>query len=423
MDTFSASVRAVNPAISLEDSSVVDYESTDEIDASEHQVLFTNVMAEGQYLSPSIYKKVAVLILCWEEHSRDIDTSKEVSRLRAVFTKNFGYHVTIQYLDAKQEQRLQVQVNAKVAIFVHEHDGPNTLLIVYYAGHGKPGEFFGDLVIFGQTSPNDPRDAKKRARNKVVWNKTEELLRPAAADVLEIFDCRFEYLAATKDQKTTAVPGPKSFTSALIFALEALREQKPKGRFTTDELLRKIKNDAPDFPTDQTPELSDRDHKTLSGGRIMLHPLQPNSADDDKSYGTSPSELADGHIVTLHFDFGGKPSGRDLETLGRNFNEIFERNTLGVQRVRWGGVRASAFARATRRFSAASRKRKMSGTKRLPPHMKHSASSSSCSIKKLDMGLLSPQTSVFEAQDSMDTGSPGSLMASSVQTSDREKST
>lgn len=216
------------------------------------------------------------------------------------------------------------------------------------------------------------------------------------------------------------MPGPKSFTSALIFALEALREQKPKGRFTTDELLRKIKNDAPDFPKDQTPELSDRDHKTLSGGRIMLHPLQPDSAEDDKSYETSPSELADRHIVTLHFDFGGNPSGKNLETLGRNFNEIFERNTLGVQRVRWGGVRVSAFARATRRFSAASRRRKISGTKRPSPPLQHLASSS---IKKLDMGLLTPQTSVFEAQDSMDTGSPGSLVASSVQTSDREKST
>ncbi|KAI4142043.1 MAG: hypothetical protein LQ341_003332 [Variospora aurantia] len=356
MDTIPASVRAVNPAISLEESSVVDYESTDEIDASEQQVVFTNVMAEGQYLSPSIYKKVEVLILCWEEHSRDIDTTEEVSQLKAVFAEKFGYHVTIYYLDAKQEKRLQVQVNAQVAIFVDKHDGPNSLLIVYYAGHGKPGEYFGHLE---QTSPNDPRDARKKARNKVVWNKTEELLRPAEADVLEIFDCRFEYLAATKGQKTTAVPGPKSFTSALIFALEALREQKPKGRFTTDELLRKIKNDAPDFPKDQTPELSDRDHKTLSGGRIMLHPLQPDSAEDDKSYETSPSELADRHIVTLHFDFGGNPSGKNLETLGRNFNEIFERNTLGVQRVRWGGVRVSAFARATRRFSAASRRRKL----------------------------------------------------------------
>ena len=38
------------------------------------------------------------------------------------------------------------------------------------------------------TSPNDHRDANQRERNRLVWNKTEKLLRDAEADVLEIFD-------------------------------------------------------------------------------------------------------------------------------------------------------------------------------------------------------------------------------------------
>ena len=38
------------------------------------------------------------------------------------------------------------------------------------------------------TSPNDHRDAKRRQRNSLVWNKTEKLLQDAEADVLEIFD-------------------------------------------------------------------------------------------------------------------------------------------------------------------------------------------------------------------------------------------
>lgn len=124
---------------------------------------------------------------------------------------------------------------------------------------------------------------------------TEELLKPAEADVLEIFDwqvrtlhlkaihantrskllCRksgadqgrqqvscifssdvamlmtlrlFEYLAATKKMASTKVPGDDSFTSALIHALEALVMEKAEGRFTTVELLRKINHDAPHFP-------------------------------------------------------------------------------------------------------------------------------------------------------------------------------
>ena len=38
------------------------------------------------------------------------------------------------------------------------------------------------------TSPNDQRNANHKERNRLVWNKTEDLLRPAEADVLEIFD-------------------------------------------------------------------------------------------------------------------------------------------------------------------------------------------------------------------------------------------
>ena len=35
------------------------------------------------------------------------------------------------------------------ANFVGDYDGPNTLFIVYYAGHGKPGKIHGDLEMFG----------------------------------------------------------------------------------------------------------------------------------------------------------------------------------------------------------------------------------------------------------------------------------
>lgn len=196
----------MGPGIRLEDTFTVDYDSPEEIDASMYQVSWTNVMAEGRYRSPSVYKKVEVLMLCWQENNCAMKTKGEVERLRSVFQDGFGYRVSISYLNAKGEQSLQLQVNAEVAVFARKHDGRDTLLIVYYAGHGKPGEFFGDLELFGsvtpcsstgnllkflacrQISPNDPRDEKRRLRNRVVWNKTEDILRPVVADVLEIFD-------------------------------------------------------------------------------------------------------------------------------------------------------------------------------------------------------------------------------------------
>ncbi|KAL8687200.1 MAG: hypothetical protein Q9218_006564 [Villophora microphyllina] len=100
-------------------------------------------------IKPRSHQKVAVLMLCWEERSCDLDTLAEVSRLSSVFEESFGYDVSTLYLDPKQEQRLQVQVNAKFANFIATHDGPNTLLMVYYAGHARPGKSSGILELFG----------------------------------------------------------------------------------------------------------------------------------------------------------------------------------------------------------------------------------------------------------------------------------
>ena len=193
-------------SIKLQDGMAVDYDSADEVDASEFQIAWSKIMDEGNFFKPSGYNKVEVLLLCWDQGSVDLATQEEVESLRAVFVDKFGYNATVAKLDANAQKRLQVQVNAKVAKFVEDHDGPNTLMIVYYAGHGKPGKYFGDLELFGYAhqeyliscpklthsyrmiSPNDPRDAGKRARNCIVWNKTEQLLTPAEADILEIFD-------------------------------------------------------------------------------------------------------------------------------------------------------------------------------------------------------------------------------------------
>ena len=46
-------------------------------------------------------------------------------------------------------QNPQVQMQYHVAKFVMEEDGPRTLLIVYYAGHGKPGPDPGKLELAG----------------------------------------------------------------------------------------------------------------------------------------------------------------------------------------------------------------------------------------------------------------------------------
>ena len=106
-------------------------------------------MDKGNYNHPSKYNKVAVLLLCWEQSCNDLKTTDEVNALKSVFEERFRYHTTVEILDNNRTPKLQVRLNKKVAAFVDKHDGPNTLLIVYYAGHGKPGKDHGELEIFG----------------------------------------------------------------------------------------------------------------------------------------------------------------------------------------------------------------------------------------------------------------------------------
>ena len=62
----------------------------------------------------------------------------------------------------------------------------------------------------------------------------------------------FEYLATVYE--VTPVPGPDSFTRALINSLKILREESKEGRFTTLDLLNRIKNQESSFVLIKTPK-------------------------------------------------------------------------------------------------------------------------------------------------------------------------
>lgn len=135
------------PGYSPEEQSAACYDSAQEKKATDRQVLWTNIMNEGRYQNPSRYDKVEVLLLSWKVS--DLDTTKEVKDLRKVFEEDFGYHTTTMYLNANSEKKLQTHLNRHVARFVDDYNDPNTLIIVYYGGHGGPGDFLGDLELIG----------------------------------------------------------------------------------------------------------------------------------------------------------------------------------------------------------------------------------------------------------------------------------
>ena len=127
----------------------MNHEAQDEEENSEYQVLWSNTMDEGKYKSSSTYTNANVLLVCWSESSDDLCVKEEVTKLKDTFETRLKYNAEIAYLEATASRRLQVQVNGIVQRFIDAHDGPNTLLIVYYAGHGKPGKYYGSLELHG----------------------------------------------------------------------------------------------------------------------------------------------------------------------------------------------------------------------------------------------------------------------------------
>ena len=170
---------------------------------------------------------------------------------------------------------------------------------------------------------------------------------------------------------TTARPGPKSFTSALIYALEELLRNRPGGRFTTTELLREIMHRAPHFPKDQTPVLSNREDDDVAG-RIVLHPLKEGhrtgQVDREKVATTveheekseEPIQPVVEHlskrVLTIHFDYPQRPSIEQITALAGPIMHNIQRNRLGVG-IRFGSVQHTTTGRVIRRFARGSKRR------------------------------------------------------------------
>ena len=122
----------------------VRYTRKEERDASELQITWNNVMDQGNYRRKSLYAHVAVLVLYWEEG--DLNVHDEVKSLVEIFEKHFNYSVEHESLKLPYAN---THINTIVASFVHRRNGPGRLMIVDYAGHGRPGEFHGSLELYG----------------------------------------------------------------------------------------------------------------------------------------------------------------------------------------------------------------------------------------------------------------------------------
>ena len=85
----------------------------------------------------------------------------------------------------------------------------------------------------------------------------------------------------------------------------------------------------------------------------MLNPLP--KADQRQSTPARDDDRIDEarqYILTLHFDFAGKPSKEHVTELSSQLIALFERNTLKVNGIRYGGLNPSPAARAALRFQS-----------------------------------------------------------------------
>jgi hypothetical protein len=192
--------------------------------------------------------------------------------------------------------------------------------------------------------------------HEVIWNSAEHNIRSTKSDVLVIFDCchageleknvrsgfsrrAFEYLAATSAKSTTRKPGKHSFTKALIWSLQNLVEMGKS--FTTQELLTKVLN-APDFPKDQSPRLSERGSACVR--RIVLAPLNRDIAPETAKLRPEDEEEGARMDLSLRFVFNRTITKQMVKNLAMELRRVVSGDDFKARTVLWEGINSLDYA-------------------------------------------------------------------------------
>jgi hypothetical protein len=186
----------------------------------------------------------------------------------------------------------------------------------------------------------------------VVWGEAEMIIKRTQGDILVIFDCchagvlakktrsisdrNFEFLAACGSDDVTEMPGENSFTSALIWALEILA--KTKSSFTTNQLLRKINEDAPRFPPHQHALLMERgEDETSCFRKLVLAPL-PKPGEKDERQLPPTREKAESqikHYLDLRFFYDNPPTKDEILYLSGSLKEMIANERITARHIGW----------------------------------------------------------------------------------------
>jgi hypothetical protein len=177
------------------------------------------------------------------------------------------------------------------------------------------------------------------------------IIKRTSSDVLVIFDCchagvlakgtrsisdrSFEFLAACGSNEVTAMPGDTSFTSALIWSLKLLAK---KQSFTTHQLLRKINEDAPDFPRHQHALIMERgEDETSCVRKLVLAPLPIPGEKDERTFPSEDKKPKDliKHYLDLRFFYDKPPTKNEVLFLSESLKNMIANEKITVRHIGW----------------------------------------------------------------------------------------
>ncbi|KAF4994037.1 hypothetical protein FGRMN_6071 [Fusarium graminum] len=195
----------------------------------------------------SRYSEIQVLLIRWDEDELEVEW--ELNELRRVFRDLYGFTTDKFLIPTHNSHR---KLTSKVLSFVEEHENEDTLLIVYYGGHGA--------INKARQSTWSCKGDKSYAT--VDWSAIQTLFETAKCDVLLLLDCCSaasaaswndrpanikETIAACGFETWAPLPGAQSFTHTLLEVLEEWASQLPfSAAMLHSEILTRLKHAPPD---------------------------------------------------------------------------------------------------------------------------------------------------------------------------------
>lgn len=315
-----------------------------------------------QKVVPVRYARTSVLLLGWEPYADDTAVATDVSHevpsclqtktsqsdipklegLQKVMRDRYKFQVTLKLMDCDTSP--QQQAFQHLGNFVAANNKPDTLLIVYYAGHGSPSARNPSRIVLSGKRWFHPED---KVSQSIEWDEVEFVLRTTTSDVLVVFDCCqagllcrsakgelansnriFQYLGACGPGEQTHRGGKHSFTNAMTWALAELAKESA---FPVNQLVNKIREHK-DFPQDQLPVLFSGRYNPVSEN-IHLAPIRSAKASTEMTGRKRENAPPIRSVIELRFHFAKEFGEDEIRKSARVLKHCIDERALPCQNM------------------------------------------------------------------------------------------